>query len=115
MELWVNFWNMFFWIMFFSFLFFSVNFLQLLLFSEIIWGSLYIITLVLGIYIDNCFLISLSFLLLALAGLEFSIGILLLLFFKNINNSLFFEDDNEMLKTIFLKNLKLKNMYKNKF
>lgn len=113
MEIWINFWNIFFWLMFFSFLFFSINFFQLLLFSEIIWGCLYIITLILGVYIDNCFLISLSFLLLALAGLEFSIGLLLLVFFKNINNTLFFTEDDKLLKTLFLKKLKLKNSFKN--
>ena len=68
----------------------------MILFSEIVWVLLYIITIFYGTLTDDINLYSLSFFLLALAGLEFSIGILLLVLFKNYRIDFIFSN-NEVL------------------
>lgn len=82
-QTWLSFWNTLFWLSLFVFYFNKTNFLDLILFSEIVWVILYVLTVFYGSLIDDFNLYSLSFFLLALAGLEFSIGILLLVLFKN--------------------------------
>ncbi len=52
------------------------------------WITLYTYTILCGGINDDLNLISTSFFIIGLAGLEFSIGILLLILFKNINKSL---------------------------
>ena len=55
----------------------------MLLFSEIVWVLLFILSILFGSLVDDINLYSLSFFLLAFASLEFSIGILILVLFKN--------------------------------
>ena len=89
------------------------NFIRLLFYSELIWVILYCYTLVLSCINDDLLLLSSSIFLLGLAGLEYSIGIILLLIFKNINKSLDFPDsDNEVYNhNIFSQN----NLYINRY
>ena len=76
------------------------NFLRLLFYSEITWVILYCFTLVVGGVNDDLNVMSSSIFLLGLAGLEYSLGILIIIIFKNVNSKLDFNDlDNE--KKIF--------------
>ena len=62
--------------------------LTILLYSEIMWVILYSYTVIGGIINDELVLTSTSFFLLALAGLEFCIGFILSIFFRNFKKSL---------------------------
>lgn len=94
MQVWLNFWIIIFWFSLFIFFINSLNFLNLLLFSELIWILLYVITISSGLWNDDLNLFSLSFFLLGLAGLEFSFCLLLILLFKISNLSLnFFKNE----------------------
>lgn len=87
----------------------------MLLFSEIVWVLLYILTVFFGSLIDDINLYSLSFFLLAFAALEFSIGILILVLFKNFkidysffNNSKdFLQNNSDNNKLFFFNNFYL--------
>lgn len=79
---WVNYWNLIIWV---SILGFSLNLnslVNLLIFSEITWISLYTYSLILGGLSDDLTLYSTSFLILGLASLEFCIGYLIIILFK---------------------------------
>lgn len=61
-----------------------------------------------GVINDDITLLSTSIFILGLAGLEYSIGILLLLIFKNVNKSLEFNDiDNNNANTKLFNNNKI--------
>jgi hypothetical protein len=62
---------------------------MLIFFSELVWVILYTLTILVGLINDDLNATSLSFLLLGVAGLEFSLGFLILLLFKNTNSSYF--------------------------
>ena len=87
MQLWVNFWEMMYWTVLTSFVLVSTNLVKLLFFSEILWTILYTISLYMGILNDESLFLALSFFILGFAGLEFSVGILLVLLFKHIFKS----------------------------
>lgn len=53
---------------------------------------------------DDLTLFSISFFLLGLAGLEFSIGFLLIILFKNFNKSMNFFDETKVWTKFVLKN-----------
>lgn len=65
----------------------SKNLLAIILYSEIIWVILYCYTTVTGTINDDIVLTSTSFFLLALAGLEFCIGFIITIFYKNFKKS----------------------------
>jgi hypothetical protein len=62
--------------------------LIIILYSEIIWVILYCYIVVVGITNDDLILISTSFFIMALAGLEFCIGFILSIFFKILKKHL---------------------------
>jgi len=64
------------------------NFFKLLLYSEITWLTLYTYTVLIGAINDDLTLLSTSLFVIGLAALEFSIGILMVITFKNINKSI---------------------------
>jgi hypothetical protein len=66
----------------------SKNLLTIILYSEIVWVVLYSYTTVVGTINDDLILTSTSFFLLALAGLEFCIGFIIAIFFRNFKKSL---------------------------
>lgn len=95
MQSWLNFWIFIFWLSFLSFLINPFNFFYLLIFSEIIWIILYCFTVLSGILNDDLNLLTLSFLILGFASVEFSFGYLLIILFKNFNKTInFLELDN---------------------
>lgn len=89
MQNWINFTTLLFWIILFSFLFNSYNIIKLLFLSELAWIFLYTYTILLSGFTDDITLLTLSFFILGLAGLEFSLGFILVIlinfFFKSIN------------------------------
>ena len=64
------------------------NIIKLIFYSEIIWIILYCDILLQGAINDDLNLLSTSIFILGLAGLEYSVGILLISLYKNINNTL---------------------------
>lgn len=91
-QSWINFWNLIFWVTFCSFLFASNNFIRLLFISEMTWLVLYNYFLMAGSINDDITLISTGFFILAFAGLEFCIGMLLIIIFKKILKFDYFDD-----------------------
>ncbi len=66
-------------------------------YSELTWVVLYCYVLMQGAINDDIILLSSAIFILGLAGLEYSIGIILLLIFKNINKKLDFDEtDNDL-------------------
>ena len=113
MQTWINFWNFFFWLSLIGFIVNIENFFKLLLFSEITWLTLYIYTIVCGANNDDLTLMSTSLFIIGLAALEFSIGILLIILFKNVNKSIEFGDNDEL--TSNLKIVNKKKLYINRY
>ena len=60
----------------------------MVLFSEIVWVVLYCYVVIAGVTNDDIILTSTSFFFLALAGLEFCTGFLIIIFFKNFKKTL---------------------------
>lgn len=92
MQSWINFWSFIFWLSFVSFISNINNFLRLLFYSELTWIIIYCYTLVLGAINDDITLLSSSIFILGLAGLEYGLGIMLIIIFKNVNSRLDFND-----------------------
>lgn len=114
MQSWVNFWNLIFWLSIIGFLINLENFFKILLYSGIVWVILYAYTVSLGSISNDINIIGMSFYILALAGLEFSIGILLLIIFKNNNKSLSLDNNSTKNKLTSNKNIKnINKMYWN--
>jgi NADH:ubiquinone oxidoreductase subunit K len=87
-ESWSIFFLVVFWLSFLIFFYRSDNFLSLLIYSEVIWLVLYTISIIFGISNNDINIISLTFLSLGLAGLEFSLGLVLVVFYKNNTGSI---------------------------
>lgn len=58
--------------------------------AELIWILLYCLSIAIGVLNDDLLLFSLSFFILALAGLEFCFGFLLIIFFRYLYKTLDF-------------------------
>ena len=80
----------------------SKNLITIIIYSEIVWVILYSYTTIIGTINDDLILTSTSFFLLALAGLEFCIGFIITIFFRNFKKS--FDLD-------FVNNFSNKNIY----
>lgn len=65
----------------------SKNIITILLYSEVLWVILYSYSTVVGTINDDLILTSTSFFLLALAGLEFCLGFLIIILFRNFKKS----------------------------
>lgn len=95
MQLWLNFFIFIFWLSLFGFLTNTNNFISILFFSEIIWIILYAIAVLLGLQTDDVTVLSISFFVLALAGIEFVVGFLLVILFKLYNLSFIFVNNEK--------------------
>jgi NADH:ubiquinone oxidoreductase subunit K len=82
----------------------SKNLLTIIIYSEVVWVVLYSYTIITGTINDDIILTSTSFFLLALAGLEFCIGFVITVFYRNFKKS--FDLD-------ISKNFSKKSIYKN--
>jgi hypothetical protein len=89
------------------------NFIKLMFYSELTWIVLYTYVLLQGSINDDLTLLSSSIFLLGFAGLEYAIGILIILIFKNINKKIDFDEtDNDYYNyNIFNKNNLFINRY----
>jgi len=85
----VNFWNFFFWLGFVVFFFNLNNFLKLIIYSEIVWLTLYFYSTYIGSTIDDLNTITLSLFLIGFAAIEVSLGLMFTIFFKNIKSHIF--------------------------
>jgi len=81
--------------------------LHLLFTAELLWISLYAISLFIGLIYDNLNVLSLTFFFLVFSAIEFGIGLILLLFQNIINRSINLHD-------IDYNFLKFSNRFKNK-
>lgn len=88
MESWSSFLISLVWLSIVALIFNSNNLINLIIFSEIVWVLLYALSSVLGIINDDITIMSLTFLSLGLAGLEFSLGILIITLFKSNTGSI---------------------------
>jgi hypothetical protein len=90
--------------------------LHLLLTAELLWVTLYVIVLNMGILYDNINLLSLTFFFLVLSAVEFGIGIVLILVQNVFLRSIYLSDNSKnwlKYNTRFLlriKNTKLPNL-----
>jgi len=71
----------------FMFLLNSSNLLTIILYSEIVWVILYSYVIVVGVINDDLVILTTSFFLLALAGLEFCLGFIITIFFRNFKKT----------------------------
>lgn len=90
----LNFWLSIFWISIILFISNIKNVIKLIFYSEIVWVIFYCFLIILGSLNDDLNLISSSFFILGFAGLEYSIGLLLILIFNNINKNIILESKN---------------------
>lgn len=102
---WVSLLILLFWASSCIFLLNSKNLMATILYSEIVWVVLYSHTTILGIINDDLILTSTSFLLLALGGLEFCIGFIITIFYKNFKKSFDLDTLNDFSKKIIIKSL----------
>jgi hypothetical protein len=65
----------------------SSSLLVIIVYSEIVWIILYSYAATMGITNDDLLITSTAFFLLALAGLEFCIGFLITIFYRNFKKS----------------------------
>ena len=68
--------------------------LHLLLTAEILWITLYIITLFMGLAYDNMNLLSLTFFFLILSAVEFGLGLIIMLVQNIVTRSINLNDSN---------------------
>jgi len=101
MQTWINFWNLFFWIIFASFVINSYNFTKLLFVSELAWLVLYNYSILIGSINDDITILSNAFFILGFAGLEFCIGLILVILFKKILKLDYFDEAIVSSKTIY--------------
>ena len=94
MQTWLHFFNFIFWLSLISFITNFNNFVRLLFYSELTWIILYCFILVNGAINDDLNLLSTSIFILGLAGIEYGIGVLILMIFKNINKKTDFEESD---------------------
>lgn len=81
--------------------------MSILFISELTWLVLYSLSVLLGAIYCDITLLSNSFFILGVAGLEFSFGILLAILYKNLNESLNIDNNNKIgNQVIFDKNFK---------
>lgn len=106
MQTWLNFFIFLFWLTFLGFIFNPTNFVFLLVYSEITWITLYCYAILVGTLIDDLNSFTLSFLILGLAGVEFSLGYLLIILFRNFNKTLNFTESDFMWYSYLYKNAK---------
>jgi NADH:ubiquinone oxidoreductase subunit K len=64
------------------------NFVSILLFAELTWLILYVISVIVGSHINDINAVSFTFFILGFGGLEFVIGFMLVILMKNMNISL---------------------------
>lgn len=107
MLTWLSFWSLLFWFVLILISLKPKNFISILFISELSWLVLYVLAILLGSIYCDITILSLSFFILGVAGLEFALGILLAILYKNLNESLDIDSSNKLNnQSIFDKNIK---------
>lgn len=107
MLTWISFWSLIFWLILIILVLKPKNFISILFMSELTWLALYCLSLLFGAIYCDITLLSISFFILGVAGLEFSFGILIAILYKNLNESLNTDlNNNNNNQNIFDKNFK---------
>lgn len=103
MLTWLSFCNLSFWLVLTSFIVLNNNFFNLIVLSEIIWIVLYCLSGIVGSVIDeiNCF--GLTFLILGLASIELSIGLLFLVALRRLKISISLDKNSKSISKTFSK------------
>lgn len=83
---WVDFLLCLFWLTLGGFIFNAANFVTLMLYAEFTWLVLYSLATVIGAQLDDVTTTSLTFFILGFGGLEFAIGLMLIVMLKNFLN-----------------------------
>jgi NADH:ubiquinone oxidoreductase subunit K len=92
MQNFLNFLNLIFWFILILALIESYNVLKILLVAELVWVVLYTMCCYTSSISDSSELITFSLMLLGFAGLEYSIGLLITVLYKNNFNTINFEE-----------------------
>lgn len=90
---WLDYFIVFFWLCLGLFFFNINNFVTILLFAELSWLVLFVISTIVGSTINDLTSTSLTFFILGFGGLEFVIGLMLVVLMKNTNTPLINKDD----------------------
>lgn len=85
---WVDFFILFFWITLGLFFFNVKNFITILLYAELTWLIIFSLSSVIGAQLNEITSMSFTFFILGFGGLEFVIGLLLVVLLKNLNFSI---------------------------
>jgi len=113
MQTWINFWNLLFWLSITGFLINLENLFKILIYSELVWIILYVYSVVIGSTNNDLNVLGLSFYILAIAGLEFAVGIILIVYFKNNMKTISTQSDVKNEKLFRNQKNFLKKMYWN--
>ncbi len=90
-----------FFLLFSTFLSTTNTALHLLLTAELLWITLYVVTLFIGLLYDNLNLLSLTFFFLIFSAIEFGVGLILLLLQHLLTRSLsLYENENNIFKFV---------------
>ena len=84
--------------------------LHMLLSAELMWITIYAISVLLGLFHDNLNLLSLTFFALILSAVEFGVGLVLMLFQHNLTRTLDFNVDDSNLYKYKLQSSRLFNV-----
>ncbi len=110
MQNWLNFFSFIFWLNLVLFVSNLDNLIKLILYSELIWISLYCYTIFYGSINNDLNLITFSIFILGFAGIEYGLGILILILLKhskknfNVLDNFSKKDFNNISKTQFFFN-----------
>lgn len=85
----------------FSFFFNPGSFFKILICSEIIWVILYMLAVFFGSFTGDLVLITISLFFFCLAGLEFSVGFILILLFKESKKKIAKHDNSKIFRKFY--------------
>jgi len=82
---WIDFFIIFFWLCLGLFFFNINNFITILLFAELTWLVLFVLSSTVGSIINDITSTSITFFILGFGGLEFVVGLMLIVLMRNLN------------------------------
>jgi len=97
---WIDFFILMFWFSLGLFFFNTQNFVSILLYAELTWLILYVLSILVGSQINDIISMSFTFFILGFGGLEFVIGLMLVVLMKNFNIGLTNDSTDKNLNTL---------------
>ena len=98
-----------FWISLGLFFFNTQNFVTILLYSELTWLLLFVLSTIIGSQINDIISMSFTFFILGFGGLEFVVGLMLVVLMKNINVGLT-QNNSDVTQNLFFSNESIGNI-----